>query len=509
MAPDSLAPEARRTRLLIPRKVTRRIKRAASAIAFPLGLALLAAPLACRCLTWPRTSDWGLPSDLLAHDVRELALPTNVDRVDCLPRNLEILDVSHSAVTDLSHLPSGLRELNASYTPVRDLATLPSGLQDLDVQTTDLKALDHLPAGLVRLSLGSTRITSIKALPPRLEELFIHGAILADLPPLPATLRVLRLEGPTIDSLEGLPQSLRSLTLSGTRITSLKGLPPALERLEIQHNVKLPAPPEIDFLPTYLRTLIFDQPTIPPKLKDLPLLTVLDAKLATPIDGSPLPLSLTTLRVRDLPITLKQFPPDLRTLGLIGPKLRSLKDLHLPSTIRSLELDSCLNDTLDFSAYPLLQQITLPFSRVEHLANLPGGLLALDLSGTPLRELPPLPATLRVLRLRSTQLTTLPALPDELRVLDLDGSDEITALPALSEKLQLLLIGGTSIAGLPKLPIHLRVLDIASTKIKDFTSIVGGLPQGLEELRLAPGQISALGKLPPRLRSLKFPRREP
>ena len=484
------------------------MKRATSAFASRLAFVLLVAALACRCLTWPKTSEWGLPSDLLAHDLTELTLPSTVDRVDWLPRNLKVLDVSHSAVTDLSHLPAGLRKLNASYTPVSDLSNLPAGLEDLDVRTTDLDNLDHLPTSLIRLSVGSTRITNINTLPPHLEELYIHGAILADLPALPATLTVLRLEGPTIESLEGLPPSLRSLTLSGTRVTSLKGLPLALERLELESNAKLPA---IDSLPTYLRRLIIDQPTIPPRLNDLPLLTALDAKSATPKKGSPLPPSLTLLRVRALPITIPKFPPDLRTLGLIGPVRRSLEDLHLPSTITSLELDYCLNNSLDFSTYPSLQQLSLRFCRLARLAHLPAGLLSLDLSGTPLRDLPPLPATLRVLRLRSTHLTALPALPGELRVLDLDGSNEITALPALdkNQSLQSLFIGNTSIATLPRLPPHLKVLDITSTRIKDFKSIVGGLPEGLEELRLAPGQISALGHLPSRLRNFKFLLREP
>jgi Leucine-rich repeat (LRR) protein len=455
-----------------------------------------------------------LPLDLSHQRFVVLALPPGTERLSWLPRRLKVLDLSHSkAVSDLSGLPPDLEEVNASYTPVRELATLPRHLKALDVESTYLKTLGHLPRSLVRLSIGSTQLAAIDALPPRLEELSIHGAALHELPVLPASLRVLHLEGPNFEGLEGLPEALRWLTLTGTRIASLKGLPPELERLDLSSNEILQQL-GIDYLPTYLQQLTTDQATLPNDLAKFKLLSVLDARRATPDAHWPLPPSLTTLRLADLPPNIREFPPDLRLLGLIGDKSRSLEELNLPTTLRALELDLCQNERLDFAGHSSLQQLSLAFSRVSHIDNLPTDLLSLDLSGTPMKELPEnlaqqLP-NLRVLRLRSMQyLERVPALPAELRVLDLEGSCRISALPSpLPDRLRSLLIGGTRIAVLPNLPSHLRVLDIFDTAIHSLNSVRGGLPVSLEELSVAPRQLSFIGAPRPNLTTIRFARRE-
>jgi hypothetical protein len=478
-----------------------------------LALTLLLAIFGWRHLAGQRLSQWGLPEDLLDpdHDVTELTLPRSVDRIDWLHGHLRVLDINHSAVSDLSGLPATIEDLNASYTKVRDLSGLPPNLRSLDVTGTEVDNVDHLPSDLQGLKLGSTRVGSIDHLPPRLTELTVDGVILADLRSLPANLAVLSLGGSGVESLQGIPASLRSLTLAGTRVKSLKGLPQTLEQLELRGNPEL----EIDDLPPYLNRLVIEQSTIPEAVTKLHFLTDLKAIHAIPQDASRLPRSLAALRVYDLPASMHPYPPDLRTLGLIGPSLRALKTGDLWSTLENLELDQCLNDTLDYDAPRSLRQLSLPFSQVSRLARLPNaeGLLGLDLSGTPLRDLPSLPGELRVLRAAwMKRLARLPALPAQLRILDLRHSPRIVTLPGLPDKLQELWLGGTGITRLPRLPAHLKLLDLRglrlldarSRPVHDLRSLADPLPQGLEEIWLAPGQLHSLRGLPRSVRRVKF-----
>jgi hypothetical protein len=495
------------------------MRRTRSMLSLFLALTLLLAIFGWRHLAGQRLGQWGLPEDLLDpdHDVTELTLPRSVDRLDWLHGHLRVLDINHSAVSDLSGLPATIEDLNASYTKVRDLSGLPPNLRSLDVTGTRVDNVDHLPSDLQVLKLGSTRVGSIDHLPPRLTELTVDGLTLTDLRSLPANLAVLSLGGSGVESLQGVPASLRSLTLAGTRVKSLKGLPQTLEQLELRGNPEL----EIDDLPPYLNRLVIDQSTIPEAVTKLRFLTDLKAIHAIPQDASRLPGSLAALRVYDLPASGHSYPPDLRTLGLIGPSLRALKAGDLWRNLETLELDQCLNDTLDYDAPRSLRLLSLPFSQVARLARLPNaeGLLGLDLSGTLLRDLPSLcdrcslEGELRVLRAAwMKRLERLPALPAQLRILDLRHSPRIVTLPDLPEKLQELWLGGTGITRLPRLPAHLKLLDLRglrlldarSRPVHDLRSLADPLPQGLEEIWLAPGQLHTLRGLPRSSRRIKF-----
>lgn len=424
-------------------------------------------------------TEWGIPQDFPgdAQGLRDLKLPSKVDRFNWLPRNLETLDASYTSALDTSGLPPSLKSLDLSFSKVANLKDLPAELEMLDIRATEVQSLGKLPSSLRTLGLGGG-ISSLEGLPSGLETLILYDAAVHSLEGLPAGLRSLTVYKGSIESLEGLPGGLQALSLQVTSVHSLRGVPEALSSLELRDNVL-----RVESYPPFLINLASN------------------GRLAQGIESL---AHLERLEVGNLSeATLSSLPPALSSLK--ATSISPGGDLSvLPREITVLELPDCRKEIAG-ARLPLgIKHLTLTLCEdLERLPILPEGLESLDLSGTKIRDLSGLRKELKLksLTLGWWEMESLPDLPDSLETLSLAESISLKSLRALPPGLKELNLSRTGLADLPDLPRSLRTLDISGMKLRQRS--LDRLPD-LEELTVSPGQLISMKGLPSTLQRLRF-----
>jgi hypothetical protein len=179
-----------------------------------------------------------------------------LDSVPPLPRDTEVLIVSHNPVREWGNLPDGLRSLHAEGVGMTELPTnLPAGLVNLNVSHNVLQNTSLvLPPGLTQLGIAGNGLTVWPRLPDTLVELLAHQNSFQTLPAhLPPGLQLLDVSRNGLTVLPAdLPRGIQLLDVSVNALTELpRDLPPGLGELDVSSNRLNALPP----LPGQLRVL--------------------------------------------------------------------------------------------------------------------------------------------------------------------------------------------------------------------------------------------------------------
>jgi Leucine-rich repeat (LRR) protein len=422
---------------------------------------------------------WRLPQDFPKNmqGLRELTLPSGVDRVDWLPRDLEFLDAGGTQLTSTRDLPPSLRTLSLRQAPIVTLVHLPPRLESLDISWTNISRVSGLPPTLQALVLGGDQITSVSGLPSGLRDLVLLDTQVSDLNGLPAGLRSLSIKASNAESLALLPRTVRMLSLQGTLISNLQGAPAELSLLETLDNRKL----RIVSYPKYL-VHYSSSGRLRKELSALAYLERLEIASLSKETISFLPSSLVSLKVVFLQpdVDLSQLPRRVTAITLPGCAEGNVR--KIPEGVKELTLNMC---------------------DLRQLPDLPPSLESLDISGTEIRDLSKLPAGLKRLRLGYWKMESIPDLPRSLEVLSVAGAPVLKSLGSLPETLFELDVSDTSLSVLPALPPSLKRLDISGAKRLRLSSLKN-MPARLESLTLSPGQIMTWAEKPSSLRAIHF-----
>jgi Leucine-rich repeat (LRR) protein len=146
------------------------------------------------------------------------------------------------------------------------------------------------------------------------------------------------------------------------------------------------------------------------------------------------------------------------------------------------------------------------FTDVQRI-SWPLHLRSLDLSFTPLQELPSADAlpVLEWLSIANTDIRRISTLPARLRLLDAVGA-QLTSIAGVPDTLEILLLNRNRLesAGLPVIwGSSLRTLSLSQNRL---TAIPTGLPATLMNLNLSGNRITDISELPPALRILNLER---
>jgi Leucine-rich repeat (LRR) protein len=184
---------------------------------------------------------------------------------------------------------------------------------------------------------------------------------------------------------------------------------------------------------------------------------------------------------------LEEMPADLPA-GLIYLDVRdnSLASFPaLPATLRKLDASSNALRVFKTNLPSTLEELSLAHNHLTQIPSLNAGLRKLRLSFNPLTQLPDTwPPGLKELDLSNTGITQFPNnLPAGLRLLRLNNNP-LTQLPdTWPPDLHILDLTGTHITEFPKnLPVGLRVLGLENSRL---TQVPSSWPPGLKELNLA------------------------
>lgn len=457
---------------------------------------LCAALVLYSCARDSEFKQWGLPQDLPDYlgQLRILKVPSLVTHLNWVPPNLEELDASATAITDIPILSIGLERLDVHAAKnLRHLASLPPSLRDLDIRFTQVEEPWRFPQDLESLALGGEYVRTLEGLksssilelhldrvpnlqssvgmPASLRFLSISGATFSELIDLPLGVTELRLEGTQIRSLDNLPDSLQSLVLIGNPVMEVE-LPPFLLDLTVDRLQKRPSVEALHFLNRLEGSYVGSSDRLPPLLREL----------------------------RTPAYSLKRAPTTLRRLYLTNEMNDGSWLSSLPSSLQELRWPGGyeLNDL------PAgLKHLDIHATRLKDLSELPSQvwLESLDISWTaiPIRALPP---SLYDLRYRFCPFSSISDLPRRLRTLDIAGSRRVRWLGALPPQLQRLNISETSISELPELPASLADLDISSTSIRSLTPLKE--LKKLRRLTVHSGQLESLVGLPESVDALLF-----
>jgi len=455
-----------------------------------------------------------VPPDLFERQeqLRELRLPSSIQRVDWLASNsnLKKLSLAQTEVSSLRGLPRSLVELDASNTRVANLEGIPASVRVLDLSWTQVADLKGAPKHLETLYLAGRRLRSVRDIPPAVSTLSLRESRIGDLRDLPPQLRNLTLTGPAVESVVGLPTSLQVLRIEGTLIRNLDGLPSGLESLVVLQNRQLTGP--VSSLPLSLANLEMDVFSALPLLQGIFNLRSLSLRMPDPQLGtpkSPLPRFLSSLllelssEAESDPATPKiVLPSSLRSLTLLYVPQGRIPDL--PEGLESLDLS--WYEGRELTALPSsLRLLSLRWSNVESLDGLGESIISLDLSASAIRSIQRLPSRLRELHFQWSPLIETGTFPSSLAVLDLAGSKNLSKIGSFPPALTGLNVSQTKVGDLKSLPPSIQWLDISNTNIDSWDDLPEPkLLPNLESLTLSVGQLKSLEKLPSSVRSLFF-----
>jgi Leucine-rich repeat (LRR) protein len=459
-----------------PRRVSLRAARLSSVqLLVAVGVALLS--LACN----PKGEfrEPGLPADLPEYlpQIRALKLPATVENLGWIPSGLKELDASGTAIKALPFVPMGLERLNLHATGLTQLPTLPSSIRELNISATPLKGPWTFPHELEALTLGGENVLTLEGLSGSslLSLTLDQVRNLRSSEGLPPSLLFLSISDATFPKLVGIPPRLQELHLRSTQIGALKGLPAHLQRMTLLGNIGM----EVE-LPRSLLSLTVDgQQRMLPPLGDLAFLIHLDLQARAGLNA---------------------LPPFLRELRISTPWRPAL-----PLSLRWLEIrNDWVGAEKEAPEVPRsLKHLDVRGSRLTDLSWLPREVVleTLDVSSTGI-PIDKLPAGLRDLRYRFCPFRTVAGLPEGLVRLNVEGSTRLTTLGRLPTRLQRLDVSETPIAQLPELPGELAELDISNTNL---TSLEGLRSlRRLRKVTVHAGQLKSLAGLPGSVTELRF-----
>ncbi|MCB0758869.1 MAG: DUF11 domain-containing protein [Flavobacteriales bacterium] len=211
----------------------------------------------------------------------------------------------------------------------------------------------------------------------------------------------------------------------------------------------------------------------------------------TDLDGLRFFTGLDSLSIRFTPLTaLTDLPGNLKWLDCSGADLPALPN-DLPAGLESL-----VCAYMDLTALPITLPSTLlrldaPNNELTMLSGLPASLKYLDVNWNNLVYIQELPVSLIELRCQSNNLSTLPPLPSGLTTISA-GANALTSLPALPPGLQFLILSYNELVTLPALPDSLIELYIPSNQVTSLPE----LPAGLRKLSAGFNELTSLPALP-------------
>jgi hypothetical protein len=342
----------------------------------------------------------------------------------------------------------------------------------------EVTRFDWLSSDLEHLEARGSVASVVRGFPDHLESLDLSYSEVRFLAGLPSGLRRLDLRFTNLTRVPDLPDGLAWLALGGDAISTLDGVPPDLRELVLEEAPQL----------ARLREL-------PPDLESLTLIGTSFTDLRS------LPPNLHSLTLQWTGIkTLAELPDSLQSLTLEGNLQLGLRKDDLPHFLTTLSVEGTVLP--DLSHLPYLVELEVnPWDPAT--GQLPRSLRTLRLTGSEIpQQLQELPAlrSLRVVRSPGSsanlELADASALPANLEILDLAGFLPPQGTPLTS--LRHLDLSWMPLDRLPSLPPSLETLDISATNITDLAE----LPGTLSSLRCRRTMVTELLKLPRSIVSL-------
>ncbi len=173
---------------------------------------------------------------------------------------------------------------------------------------------------------------------------------------------------------------------------------------------------------------------------------------------------------------LENLPPLLKSLKVIGCKLKKVDGTKLPSTLEFLEVSSNMEIIEEMSNLPEgLKQIEITDNKER---------LSLDLNFSNL-------INLKEIKLGGNNLKNFPKISNSVEYIDISNNN-LTDLPILNDNLEELDISNNNIKEILKLPKNLKKI----CAYKNNISVLCQLPENMEEIDVDDNQIMYFPHLP-------------